>query len=244
MLQVRDVSCGFGGIRALDKVSLEVRKGEIVCLIGANGAGKSTLLNAVSGIVPLRSGEIVFDGKRLDGRSPSAVVRSGLVQVPEGRMIFPDLTVLENLEMGAFTRPRAAFAAALAPVLEFFPRLAERRSQLAGLMSGGEQQMLAIGRALMADPRLLLLDEPSMGLAPLLIQEIFLKLAQLRDAFGCTILLVEQNARAALSMAARGYVLANGRIVDSGVAFELLKKKSIEEAFLGKRRPAEALADR
>ena len=244
MLTVVNAECRFGGIRAVQGVSIDVAAGEIVCLIGANGAGKTTLLNAISGLVPLHSGKVMLDALRVDGRSPRHIVKKGLVQVPEGRHIFPDLTVKENLELGAYTCPNMDCKESYLSVLDFFPRLKEREAQLAGLMSGGEQQMLAIGRALMSKPRLLLLDEPSMGLAPILIREIFQKIAQLRDRFGCTILLVEQNARAALSLADRGYVLANGKIVDSGKACDLLTKSSIEEAFLGKRKKAPAIESR
>ncbi|GGC77876.1 ABC transporter ATP-binding protein [Chelatococcus reniformis] len=236
MLALRDVSARYGAIRALEGVSLDVAPGEIVCLIGANGAGKSTALNVVSNVVAARGGEVTFEGERLLARSASATVRRGVIQVPEGRLVFPDLTVLENLEMGAYTQAQARFAPTLEAVFALFPRLAERRKQLAGLMSGGEQQMLAIGRALMAHPKLLLLDEPSMGLAPLVIADIFRALQRLRAELGCTILLVEQNARAALALADRGYVLANGRITKSGPAAELMRDSTIQEAFLGKRR--------
>ena len=215
MLELKDLIVRYGAIQAVSRVSLEVAKGKIVCLIGANGAGKSTVLNAISGVVPVIDGSITFEGKSTRGDRASAIVRRGLIQVPEGRLVFPDMTVLENLEMGAYSR-RDAASTTRAMVMELFPRLNERRTQLAGLMSGGEQQMLAIGRALMAKPRLLLLDEPSMGLAPLVIADIFRTLKRLRAEFDLSILLVEQNAKAALTLADRGYVLTNGRISHSG----------------------------
>jgi branched-chain amino acid transport system ATP-binding protein len=233
LLELRDLQVRYGGIIALDGVSLEVAKGEIVCLIGANGAGKSTVLNSVSGVVPVVSGTIEFGGLTLRGTRASGIVRKGLVQVPEGRLVFPDMSVIENLEMGAYSR-RASFEEALVFVFSLFPRLQERRSQLAGLMSGGEQQMLAIGRALMAKPSLLLLDEPSMGLAPRVIVDIFRTLKRLRAEFGLSIMLVEQNARAALALADRGYVLTNGKITARGTSAELLADHSVLEAFLGR----------
>jgi len=236
MLELHDVSVRYGGIHALGDVSLKVTKGEIVCLIGANGAGKSSILNVVSGLVPARAGQVTFEGESLLRKSATAIVRKGIIQVPEGRLVFPDLTVLENLEMGAYTQKVERFLPTLDSVFQLFPRLAERRGQLAGLMSGGEQQMLAVGRALMAHPKLLLLDEPSMGLAPLIIAEIFRIIGRLRDDLGCTILLVEQNARAALALADRGYVLVNGHVAKSGPAVDLMKDSAIQEAFLGKRR--------
>ena len=234
MLKLQDVAVRYGAIQALRQVSLHVDAGEIVCLIGANGAGKSTVLNAISGIVPSHAGAISFEGKNLSRHSATAIVRAGVVQVPEGRLVFPDMSVLENLEMGAFTQPSKLFRATLPAVFDLFPRLAERRSQLAGLMSGGEQQMLAIGRALMAQPRLLLLDEPSMGLAPLVIVDIFRALRRLRQELGLTILLVEQNARAALALADRGYVLRNGMTIKDGTSRALLDDTSMQDAFLGK----------
>jgi branched-chain amino acid transport system ATP-binding protein len=235
MLKLVDAAARYGAIQALKKIDLHIDSREIVCLIGANGAGKSTVMNVISGLVPLSNGYVEFEGEKLSGRSATAIVNRGIVQVPEGRLVFPDMTVLENLEMGAFTRPKAEQKRTYDLVFTLFPRLAERRVQLAGLMSGGEQQMLAIGRALMASPRLLLLDEPSMGLAPLLIAEIFETLGRLRTEFGLTMLLVEQNAHAALSLADRGYVLANGAITRTAAASELLSDSSIQEAFLGKK---------
>jgi branched-chain amino acid transport system ATP-binding protein len=235
MLELRKLSVRYGAIVALDGVSLQVAKGEIVCLIGANGAGKSTVLNAISGVVPSFDGSIEFEGRSIRGMRASRIVRGGLVQVPEGRLVFPDMSVMENLEMGAYSRG-AGWRETLDFVLALFPRLAERKDQLAGLMSGGEQQMLAIGRALMAKPRMLLLDEPSMGLAPLVIIDIFRTLKRLRSEFGLSILLVEQNARAALALADRGYVLTNGRITAGGPCTELLADKATLEAFLGRSR--------
>ena len=233
MLELRDISVRYGAIEALEGVSLSVAAGEIVCLIGANGAGKSTVLNAISGVVPLAGGTTTFEGSPMSSLGATQIVRKGIVQVPEGRLVFPDLTVLENLEMGGYTQPAAGFQESLSAVFALFPRLAERRQQLAGLMSGGEQQMLAIGRALTAKPKLLLLDEPSMGLAPLVIVDIFQSLRRLRSELGLTILLVEQNARAALSLSDRGYVLVNGRIAKTGKSADLADDPAIREAFLG-----------
>jgi branched-chain amino acid transport system ATP-binding protein len=238
MLRLHNVFARYGSVEALNDISINIETGEIVCLIGANGAGKSTLLKVISGLVRCAAGSVEFEGRPLTGTRASEIVRGGVVQVPEGRKVFPDLTVLENLEMGAYTRPSKYFAPDLQFVFELFPRLAERRPQLAGLLSGGEQQMLAIGRALMAGPRLLLLDEPSMGLAPLVITEIFRVLRRLRQEHGCTILLVEQNARAALKLADRGYVLTNGRITNAGPSQALLNSGEIEAHYLGANRRA------
>jgi len=236
MLKLANVAARYGAVEALTGIDMEIRSGEIVCLIGANGAGKSTTLNVISGIIPPSRGRVSFDGALLSGRSASAIVRQGVVQVPEGRLVFPDMTVVENLELGAYTRSSSERDETLSTVFALFPRLSERRSQLAGLMSGGEQQMLAIGRAMMARPRLLLLDEPSMGLAPLVVLEIFDTLQRLRRQFGLTILLVEQNARAALALSDRAYVLTNGAITGSGSAKAMLSDPIIQEAFLGKAR--------
>ena len=233
MLEISNISVHYGAIEALRGVSLSVSAGEIVCLIGANGAGKSTVLNAVSGIVPVLSGRITFEGTETTKMSASKIVSKGVVQVPEGRLVFPNLTVMENLEMGGYTQAQASLKETLPAVFELFPRLAERRQQFAGLMSGGEQQMLAIGRALVAKPKLLILDEPSMGLAPLVIMDIFKSLRRLRAEMGLTILLVEQNARAALSLSDRGYVLVNGSITKTGPCAELIVDPAIREAFLG-----------
>ena len=233
MLEVTDLSVSYGAVKALSKASLHVAEGEIVALIGANGAGKSTLLNAISGIVSKAEGTLRMHGKRIDDRPAHKVVRAGVVQVPEGRQVFRDMTVLENLEMGGVLRSARENREKLAEVFAMFPRLEERRTQLAGLLSGGEQQMLAIGRALMARPQLLLLDEPSMGLAPLIVADIFKALSELNRATRQSILIVEQNARAALRLATRAYVLVNGRISRQGDAAALLSDEEIRAAFLG-----------
>jgi branched-chain amino acid transport system ATP-binding protein len=237
MLTIRNLKCFYGGIMAIKGVSLSVRQGELISLIGANGAGKSTLLGAVSGLLGGWQGRIVFQGESLQGLDAPGIVRRGIGLVPEGRLIFGSLAVMDNLQLGAYTlyrRSRGAEARqTLERVLELFPVLAERRHQPAGTLSGGEQQMLAIGRALMARPRLLLLDEPSMGLAPMLVDRILGTLVQLR-AEGLTILLVEQNARAALQIADRGYVFENGRVVLEGPARELLNDVEVKRAYLGK----------
>jgi branched-chain amino acid transport system ATP-binding protein len=234
MLEVDNICVRYGMIEGLQNVSLKVGKGQIVSLIGANGAGKSSLLNAISGVVPTSSGSIRFESQTLARSAAGKIVARGIIQVPEGRQVFAQMTVLENLRMGAYSR-RASFAMSdMDAVFALFPRLAERRQQLAGLMSGGEQQMLAIGRALMARPRLLLLDEPSMGLAPLVVKMIFSVLKTL-NAQGMSILLVEQNARAALKLSDYGYVLTTGSLSREGVSSALLADAEINEAFLGKR---------
>jgi branched-chain amino acid transport system ATP-binding protein len=233
LLHVEALRSGYGPIEVLKGISLEVRRGEIVTLIGANGAGKTTTLMCLSGINPARAGRIVFDGQPIAGVPADALVRRGLVQVPEGRKIFPRLTVRENLEMGAFIRrDRAGIARDLARVFALFPVLKERCSQLGGTLSGGEQQMLAIGRALMSAPAMLLLDEPSMGIAPLLVLRIFQAIRELNQE-GMTILLVEQNARQALKLAHRGYVLETGEIVLAGPGDELMTHPRVREAYLG-----------
>jgi len=227
----------YGRIQALDNVSLHVRAGEIVCLIGANGAGKTTLLNTVSGLIRRAQGEIFFENGRINGLSPDKVVGAGISQVPEGRQIFGPLTVLENLELGAYLRfkkkKKMVIKQDLERIFQLFPRLRERLTQIAGTLSGGEQQMLAIGRALMARPKLLLLDEPSMGLAPLVVRDIMSTIAALRDS-GVTILMVEQNARASLKISDRGYVLETGRVVLQGSSEELLNDNDVKRAYLGK----------
>jgi len=233
MLNINKLVVAYGGILALRGVSLEVRQGEIITLVGANGAGKSTLLRAISGLLRAKSGDIFFQDVRLNAMPAHAIVARGLVQVPEGRRIFPNLTVQENLELGAYRRNDAGVAASLGEVLTRFPRLGERRRQPAGTLSGGEQQLLAIARALMSQPQLLLLDEPSMGLAPLLVREIFALIREINNA-GTTILLVEQNAHMALSIAHRGYVLETGSIVLSGLAQELAENPQVQQAYLGK----------
>ncbi|MGH2531963.1 MAG: ABC transporter ATP-binding protein [Thermomicrobiales bacterium] len=231
MLQVRDIHTYYGRIEALKGISLEVKKGEIVTLIGSNGAGKSTTLKTISGLVPPRQGQILFNDKPLHGVPAHKVAAMGIVQSPEGRRVFPRMTVIENLEMGAFSRGKAD-PHDLSRVFDLFPRLKERVSQKAGTLSGGEQQMLAIGRALMARPTLLLLDEPSMGLAPILVEAIFEVVKDI-NVQGTTVLLVEQNALMALAVAHRGYVLQTGRIVltDSGPA--LLNNEMVRKAYLG-----------
>ncbi|GAB6876250.1 ABC transporter ATP-binding protein [Thermaerobacter litoralis] len=235
MLEVRDLHVYYGPIHALKGVSLSVAEGEIVTLIGANGAGKTTLLRAISGLTPPRRGTIAFEGRSLLRRLPEDIVRLGVSHVPEGRRIFANLTVQENLELGAFLRrDRAELARDRERVFTLFPRLKERLHQVAGTLSGGEQQMLAIGRALMARPRLLLLDEPSLGLAPLLVRTIFDVIKEINGQ-GTTILLVEQNAHMALSIAHRAYVLETGRIVLEGPAEALRQSEQIRAAYLGGR---------
>jgi branched-chain amino acid transport system ATP-binding protein len=231
MLEVSGLESRYGRIPALKGIDLGVRAGELVALVGANGAGKSTLLRALSGVQPA-SGKIVFDGEDLSAAPPERRVRLGVVQVPEGRQVFGPLSVEDNLRLGAYRRGGAQASASLERVYAMFPVLAERRRQAAGNLSGGQQQMLAIGRALMGQPRLLLLDEPSMGLAPRLVAEIFACVRALRAA-DTALLLVEQNARAALAIADRGYVLETGRIVLSGTGAELLADAAVRAAYLG-----------
>jgi len=241
MLKVKNINTYYGQVHALKNVSLHLMEGEIVTLIGANGAGKTTILNSLSAVIPPRSGEILFDGKAINNLSPDRIVEMGISQVPEGRQVFKPLSVEENLELGAYLRfrkreGRGAIKKGLEEVYTLFPVLLERRKQMAGTLSGGEQQMLAIGRALMAKPRLLLLDEPSMGLAPLVVQEIFTVIENLRREKKTTILLVEQNARVALKMADRGYVLETGKVILEGIASELLENKEVQRAYLGKEK--------
>jgi branched-chain amino acid transport system ATP-binding protein len=234
MLEIRDVHTYYGHVHALKGISLSVAPGEIVALIGANGAGKSTTLRAVSGLLRLRQGEIVINGRSIAGMPAHEVVYLGVSHAPEGRKIFSTLTVTENLSMGAYSLggAKTRIEDHRDKVFTLFPRLKERRSQLAGTLSGGEQQMLAIGRALMSDPRLLLLDEPSLGLAPLLVKTIFETVREINRS-GVTILLVEQNARAALRLAHKGYVLETGNIVLAGPARELLADERVRKAYLG-----------
>jgi len=233
MLELHGVQAGYGSIQALRDVSLHVAEGEIVTLIGANGAGKSTTLMTICGLLTAQAGEIRFAGKSLRGLQPHEVVGLGIVQVPEGRRIFPQLSVLENLQLGAYLRrDRDGIRRDLDHVMELFPILAERRQQAGGTLSGGEQQMLAISRALMARPRLLLLDEPSLGLAPLVIRQIFEMLRRINRE-GTTVFLVEQNANQALKLAHRGYVLENGRVVLNDVAAKLLDNQAVKRAYLG-----------
>lgn len=232
MLKVNNINVYYGSIHAVKDVSFEVHQGEVVTLIGANGAGKSTILQTVSGLLRSKTGSVEFLGETLDGVPAHKVVSKGLAHVPEGRRVFLQMTVEENLEMGAYTRPNIEIADSIADVYERFPRLKERRKQIAGTLSGGEQQMLAMGRALMSKPQLLMLDEPSMGLAPLLIEQIFSIIKELHEA-GTTILLVEQNAQMALSVADRGYVLETGRIVTTGTGAQLLNDDAVKKAYLG-----------
>lgn len=234
MLELRNVRAGYGSIEALHGISLEVSQGRIVTLIGANGAGKSTTLRAISGLVPVRSGEILLDGEPITRLPPHAIVARGIAHAPEGRMVFANLTVAENLRMGAYLRKdKKNFDADLDFIFGIFPRLKERLRQRAGTLSGGEQQMLAIGRALMSRPRCLLLDEPSLGIAPILVQTIFSKISEINQQTGLTILLVEQNAGQALDVSHHGYVLETGRIALEGLARELRDNPDIRAAYLG-----------
>ena len=233
MLEIKDIHVYYGAIHAIKGVSLSVRQGEIVTLIGSNGAGKSTTLRTISGLLKPKEGDILFEGESIAGRPAQDIVKAGISQVPEGRRIFANMTVMENLELGAFSRSDAdGIEADMHMVFKRFPRLLERKEQAAGTLSGGEQQMLAMGRALISHPRLLLLDEPSMGLAPLLIREIFSIIEDINRA-GTTVLLVEQNANMALSIAHRAYVLETGRIALSGDAKELAASEEVRKAYLG-----------
>lgn len=232
LLTIEGLRAGYGAVEVLRGVDLHMAPGELVALLGSNGAGKTTLNSVVSGLVPTWAGRVVFDGQDLTGAHYRRVVQAGLIQVPEGRKVFPNLSVLENLELGAFTRARARRAENLGRVFDTFPRLRERQTQLAGTMSGGEQQMLAIGRGLMAEPKLLILDEPSLGLSPLLVEEMFALIAQLR-ASGLAVLLVEQNVGQSLEIADRAYVMENGLIRFSGTSAELLASDTLRQAYLG-----------
>lgn len=233
MLQVNNIDVFYGNIHALKNVSLEVNEGEIVTLIGANGAGKSTLLKTLSGLLKPKQGTILYNMQQIAGKPAQMIVKNGIIQVPEGRRVFANMSVEENLELGAFQRKdREGIKKDLKHVYELFPRLEERRKQLSGTLSGGEQQMLAMGRAIMAKPKLLLLDEPSMGLAPLIVQQIF-DIIQTVNQDGTTILLVEQNAHMALSIADRAYVIETGKIVLSGTAQELRESDQVKAAYLG-----------
>ena len=224
----------YGGIEAVKGISLNVPEGQIVTLIGANGAGKSTILKALSGLVKPKSGEILYDGNNIVGLSPDKIVKSGLVMVPEGRRVFPNLTVKENLRIGAYLR-KDDLTEDMKYVYELFPRLKEREWQLAGTLSGGEQQMLAVGRGLMAKPKVLIMDEPSLGLAPLVVQDIF-KIIRTINQKGITVLLIEQNANMALQICDKAYVLETGNITMEGTGAELLANEAVKEAYLGKRK--------
>ena len=233
MLKIEDLEVSYGAVQALRGISMEVNDGEIVSLIGANGAGKTTTLHAITGLVPIKSGSVIYDGHDLRKTDPSRIVTMGLAHVPEGRQVFTRMTVAENLAMGAyFRKDKKAIAEDLERVYARFPRLKERAKQLAGTLSGGEQQMLAMGRALMSNASMLMLDEPSMGLSPLLVQEIF-DIIQNIHKEGMTILLVEQNAQMALSVADRAYVLETGRVVMDGTGAELLTNERVRSAYLG-----------
>ena len=232
LLEVRDIQVYYGAIHAIKGVSFEVNEGEIVTLIGANGAGKTTTLDTIAGLLRSRGGDIVFHGESIAHKAPHLIVKDGLALVPEGRRVFTQMTVEENLEMGAFTRANATVEPGLEMVYELFPRLKERRRQVAGTLSGGEQQMLAMGRALMSAPKLMMLDEPSMGLAPILVEQVFEIIRSLHKA-GTTILLVEQNAQMALSIADRAYVLENGKVSLSGTGKELAQSEQVQKAYLG-----------
>ncbi len=235
LLAIEDLHVAYGEIEALKGVSLRVEKGEVVAILGANGAGKTTLMRAISSLIAKRSGKVVFEGADVTRAAADRIVRLGIAQSPEGRRVFGTLTVAENLMLGGFTRPAGEVRASIDEVFRMFPRLGERAAQFAGTLSGGEQQMLAIGRALVAKPKLLLLDEPSLGLAPIIVQGIFRNLRQIADT-GVTILIVEQNARSALRLADRGYVLEVGRIVLDDSAANLLASSEVQAAYLGKAR--------
>ncbi len=239
MLTIKNINTYYGQVHALKNVSLHLQEGEIVTLIGANGAGKTTLLNTISGIVPPKSGQILFSGAPIHELPPHSIVERGISQVPEGRQVFKPLSVEDNLELGAYLRYRKRGGKketkeTMAMVFDLFPILLDRRKQLAGTLSGGEQQMLAIGRALMAKPKIMLLDEPSMGLAPLVVQEIFRVIENLAGEQKTTVLLVEQNARVALKTAARGYVLETGKVILEGEAADLMENKDVQRAYLGR----------
>ena len=233
MLEVRDLEVNYGSINAIKKISFDVNEGEVIALIGANGAGKTTTLHTITGLLKAKSGSVMFEGKELLKTPPHKIVEMGMTHVPEGRRIFQQLTVYKNLTLGAFTRKdKAAIDETLQMVYNKFPRLEERKKQVAGTLSGGEQQMLAMGRALMSKPKIVLMDEPSMGLSPLFVSEVFKIIEEIR-ASGTTVLLVEQNAKKALEIADRAYVLETGRIVLSGDAKDLMNDDSVKKAYLG-----------
>ena len=233
MLEIKDLEVYYGMIQAIKGISFEVNEGEVIALIGANGAGKTTILHTISGLIAPKKGSIIFEGQEITKIPAHKIVENGLAQVPEGRRVFPSLTVLENLKLGAYTRKdKKESEDTLKMVYERFPRLEERKNQPAGTLSGGEQQMLAMGRALMSKPRIILMDEPSMGLSPIFVNEIF-DIIQKVSASGTTVLLVEQNAKKALSIADRGYVLETGKIVKEGKASDLLNDEAVKKAYLG-----------
>jgi len=232
MLTIEKVQVGYGKVQALWDVTLEVPDGEIVALVGANGAGKTTLLKTVSGLLRRQSGSITYDGKHIEEASPPDIVKHGIVHIPEGRRLFPEMTVIDNLLMGAYTIPQSDRPQRLERVFNVFPVLKERRKQIAGTLSGGEQQMVAIGRGLMAGPKLLMLDEPSLGLSPLLVEEVFLVITEI-NRLGVTVLLVEQNTQHALTIAHKGFVMELGRIALSGSGDELLANANVRKAYLG-----------
>lgn len=233
LLEIKDLEVNYGVIKAIKGVSFDVNEGEIIALIGANGAGKTTILHTITSLIQAKKGSIVFDGKELTKTPPHKIVSMGMAHVPEGRRIFQQLSVLENLKLGAYTRKdKSEIASTLKMVYERFPRLEERKNQVAGTLSGGEQQMLAMGRALMSKPRIILMDEPSMGLSPLLVSEIF-DIIKVINESGTTVLLVEQNAKKALSIADRAYVLETGKITLSGDAKDLINDESVKKAYLG-----------
>ncbi|MGA7826546.1 MAG: ABC transporter ATP-binding protein [Geobacteraceae bacterium] len=241
MLKIKNINTYYGQVHALKNVSLHVNAGEIVSLIGANGSGKTTLLTSLSAITPPRDGEMLFEGVSLGSLSADRIVELGISQVPEGRQVFKDFSVEDNLELGAYLRfrgreGRGTIRSDIEDMFALFPQLSSRRKQMAGTLSGGEQQMLAIGRALMAKPKLLLLDEPSMGLAPLVVQEIFRVITELREQRGTSVLLVEQNAKAALKIADRGYVLETGKVILEESASDLLENKEVQRAYLGREK--------
>ena len=233
MLEIKDLCVNYGMIKALKGISFEVNEGEVIALIGANGAGKTTTLHTITGILPAKSGSVIFEGTDLTKTPAHKIVKMGMAHVPEGRRIFQQLTVLDNLKLGAFTRnDKDGIAEDMEKIYKRFPRLAERKSQIAGTLSGGEQQMLAMGRALMSRPKIVVMDEPSMGLSPILVSEIFDIITSIRKD-GTTVLLVEQNAKKALSIADRAYVLETGRITLSGKASDLINDENVKKAYLG-----------
>ena len=233
MLEIRDLEVNYGAINAIKKISFDVNEGEVIALIGANGAGKTTTLHTITGLLKAKSGSVKFEGKELTKMPPHKIVEMGMAHVPEGRRIFQQLSVFKNLDLGAYTRKdKQEYAKNLEMVYEKFPRLEERKSQIAGTLSGGEQQMLAMGRAMMSHPRLLMLDEPSMGLSPLLVDEVFDIIKEFHES-GMTVLLVEQNAGKSLAISDRAYVLENGKIVLSGTGEELMQSDEVKKAYLG-----------